>query len=78
MGAEMVTEGISGPATTAVQGVADHTAPARIGRIDPDIQLVLRDGVIQIEIADPRLHQGPGIGFIHLQHAVHAFQIQHD
>src|SRR5262249_49980418 len=75
--AEVIAERRGRPAATTVERVADDAAPAWIGRIDPHIYIVLRDVIVQIEVADAGFDQGIGIALVHFEHAVHAFEVEH-
>ncbi|MNC76579.1 hypothetical protein D3C75_1283270 [compost metagenome] len=61
-----------------VKRIANHTAPARIGDVQPHLQATFLDVVIQIEIADARLHDGVAVAFTDLNDAVHPLQVQHN
>ncbi len=78
MRAEVIAERIRRPAAAAVERVADHAAPARIGRIDPDVEPVLFDVIVEVEVAYARLDERIRVALVDLEHAVHALQIEHD
>ncbi len=61
-----------------VERVADHTAPARVGAVDPELQLAVANVAIQIEVADARLDECVCLVFVQIEHLVHALQIEHD
>ncbi|MNR05585.1 hypothetical protein D3C85_1216250 [compost metagenome] len=61
-----------------VKRIANHTAPAGVGDIQPHFQATFLDVVIQIEIADAGLHDCVAIAFVDLNDAVHPLQIQHN
>jgi hypothetical protein len=63
-------------AATAFQRVADQTSPTGIGRIDPQLQLLLLNVAIQIEVADAGLDQGVVVLLAHLDDAVHPLEIE--
>jgi hypothetical protein len=74
----MVAERRGGPTRAPVKRIADDAAPARIRRIDPDVEARLGDVVIEIEIADAGLDQRVGIALIHFEHPVQPFQVEYD
>ncbi len=55
MSAEVIAERRSRPAAAAIERVADDAAPARIGRIDPDVEARFLDVIVEIEVTDTRL-----------------------
>ncbi len=73
----MIAEGRSGPAGAAIQGVADDTAPARVRRVDPQIEACLGDVLVEIEVADSRLHQGVSVALVDFEYPVHALEVEH-
>src|ERR1700733_4308324 len=74
--AEMIA--IRAAADAVLERVAGRTAPARIRRVDTQLEFVLADVSVQIKIADARLHHAIRTGLVDLEDAVHALEIQHD
>src|SRR6185295_510519 len=64
-------------ARAAIERVAHDAAPAGIGHVRPQANLLLLQVPIQIEVADAGLYQAEGLLLVHLEHAVHALQIEH-
>ncbi len=65
-----------GSATCAVVERVPHQAPpARIGTVDPQLQLVLADMPVEVEIGDARLDQHARVLLADLQDAVHPPQL---
>ena len=65
-------------AAATLERIAHGRAPARIGRVDPDIELVLLNVTIKVEIADAGLDHGVVNLVVDLEYPVHAFQIDDD
>ena len=77
MRVEVVTKRAERVPYAMVQRIPDYTAPAGIGHIHPHLQLSVLDVPVQIEVGDPRFHDRKMPLVIHLDHAVHALQIEY-
>ncbi len=62
-------------AAAALERVAERRAPAGIGRVDPDVELVLLDVTVEVEVAHARFDDGVVDLVVDLEHAVHALEI---
>ena len=62
-------------AAAALERIAEWGAPAGIGRVDPDVELVLLDVTVEVEVADAGLDDGEVDLVVHLEHSVHALEI---
>ena len=61
-------------AAAALERIAEWGAPAGIGRVDPDVELVLLDVAVEVEVADAGLDDGEVDLVVHLEHTVHALE----
>ncbi len=78
LGLEMVAVGREGDADAAVQRIAQHTAPAWARDVDPELQALLLYVIVQIEIADARLHHDIAMPFVDLDDPIHPLQVEND
>ncbi|MCY1356934.1 hypothetical protein D9M69_434010 [compost metagenome] len=77
MGVEVVAELRGGIAGAAIDGVAEHAAPARVGHIDPQPDVVFLQVAVHIEVADSWFHHAVGLLLVDLEDAVHALEVEH-
>src|SRR5262245_40778124 len=78
MRVEVVAELDVGVTAAAVERVAHEAAPARIGRVDPEWNLVRAQMAVEIEVADAGLDEARLVARADVQDAVHALQIEDD
>ncbi len=76
MGGEVVAVWQGRAARAPVQRIAHQAAPARIGAVDPELELVLTDIAIEVKVGDPGLYQGEGVLLADLEDAVHPAKLE--
>src|SRR5690242_16913471 len=74
--AEMVAIGQRCTAGAAIEGVAHWTAPPWLGAVNPELQLLFADMAVEVEVTHARLDQSEGVLFVHLEDAIHPFEIE--